>query len=320
MEIWPRILTIVAAGEPCVLVTVLADRGSVPRAAGARMIVRADGGFHGTIGGGALEWQALARAQALMHRGGARAFVMSQSLGPGLGQCCGGHVTLGLELFDACDRETVADLARAEAAGPFTCLTETTGEPFRRQVLPPGSATGAPAPRTYRESFGRDLPVVAVFGAGHVGRAIVIALAPLPFRVVWSDRRPGAFPDAVPANATPIRDAPSAVLRTVPDGAQVLVLTHSHAEDLAIVAEALASGRFAHVGVIGSQTKRARFLRRLADLGLGEAAARLRCPIGLPGLADKDPAVIAASVAAECLILRDSRSINAESAACRQNA
>ena len=72
MEIWPRILTIVEAGEPCVLVTVLADRGSVPRAAGARMIVRADGGFHGTIGGGALEWQALARAQALVERVGAR--------------------------------------------------------------------------------------------------------------------------------------------------------------------------------------------------------------------------------------------------------
>lgn len=320
MEVWPRILRIVAAGEACVLVTVLADRGSVPRAAGARMIVRADGGFHGTIGGGALEWQALARAQALVERGGARTLLMSQSLGPDLGQCCGGHVTLGLELFDARDRETVAELARAEAAGPFTCLTDTTGEPFRRQILPPGSTTRSLAPRTYRESFGRDLPVVAVFGAGHVGRAIVIALAPLPFRVVWSDRRPGAIPEAVPANATTTRDAPSAVLRALPDGAQVLVLTHSHTEDLAIVAEALASGRFAHVGVIGSQTKRARFLRRLADLGLGEAAARLRCPIGVPGLADKEPAVIAASVAAECLILRESRSINAETAARRQNA
>lgn len=320
MEVWPRILGIVEAGEACVLVTVLADRGSVPRAAGARMIVRADGSFHGTIGGGALEWQALARAQALVQRDGARTSLMSQSLGPDLGQCCGGHVTLGLELFDVRDRETVAELARAEAAGPFVCLTDTTGEPFRRQILPPGSATGSRAPRAYCESFGRDLPVVAVFGAGHVGRAIVIALAPLPFRVVWSDRRPSAFPEVVPANAMTTRDAPSAVLRALPDGAQVLVLTHSHAEDLAIVAEALASGRFAHVGVIGSQTKRARFLRRLADLGLGEAAARLRCPIGLPGLADKEPAVIAASVAAECLILRDSRSINAESAAWRQNA
>ncbi|MGU9982001.1 xanthine dehydrogenase accessory protein XdhC [Phreatobacter sp. HK31-P] len=320
MEVWPRILGIIETEGACVLVSVLAARGSVPREAGARMIVRPDGGFHGTIGGGTLEWQALARARQFLQHGQPRSRVTDQALGPNLGQCCGGHVTLGFELFDRHAINEVAVLAAAERAGAFGCLTAVGTDGFRRTLLPEGAPSIRLTPRTYVERFGEALPYIGLFGAGHVGRALVLALAPLPFRILWHDQRDGAFPAAVPANVALVGGDPADALARLPDGAQVLVMTHSHGEDLAIVAAALASGRFAHVGLIGSQSKRARFVKRLAALGLAEATARLRCPIGIPGLAGKEPAVIAASVAAECLILRESRSINAGTAARRQNA
>ncbi|KAF0128746.1 MAG: xanthine dehydrogenase accessory factor, partial [Xanthobacteraceae bacterium] len=208
----------------------------------------------------------------------------------------------------------------AEAAGPFSCLTSTGSDGFRRTLLPADGSGVRPTPGTFIESFGTHRPTIGLFGAGHVGRAVVLALAPLPFSVVWHDSREGAFPKAVPANVTLMRGDPAESLARLPDGAQILVMTHSHAEDLAIVAAALSPARFAHVGLIGSQTKRARFVKRLAALGLAEAASQLRCPIGIGGLSGKEPAVIAASVAAECLILRESRSINAGTATRRTNA
>ncbi len=320
MTIWPRILEIVEAGEACVLVSVLAARGSVPREAGARMIVRADGGFHGTIGGGSLEWQAMAIARQMLAGGHGRGRVMDQALGPDLGQCCGGHVTLGFELLDRSACSDVELLASAETAAPFSCLTSPAADGFRRSLLSAGGSRVRPAPGTFVESFGAALPTIGLFGGGHVGRAVVLALAPLPFEVVWHDARKTAFPGAVPANVTLMSGDPAGALARLPDGAQILVMTHSHAEDLAIVAAALSAERFEHVGLIGSQTKRARFVKRLAVLGLADATRRLRCPIGIGGLTGKEPAVIAASVAAECLILRDSRSINTDSAARRQNA
>ncbi|WP_296573266.1 xanthine dehydrogenase accessory protein XdhC [Phreatobacter sp.] len=321
MDIWPRIAALIATEGACVLVSVLAARGSVPREPGARMIVRPDGAFHGTIGGGTLEWQALAKAQALLERGEAAALILDQPLGPALGQCCGGHVTLAIERFAHGDHEMVAALAAAERAGPFRTRTTVHDRHLRRVVLADHEVSAAETGTAFVETFGANLPTVALFGAGHVGKAVVLALAPLPFRVVWHDGRPAAFAAAIPANVTLQSGPPETALDAVPEGAQVLVMTHSHALDLAIVAAALASGRFAHVGLIGSASKRARFLRQLAAVGLGEAAAaRLRCPIGLAGLAGKEPAVIAASVAAECLILAQSRTINAKPAHRRQSA
>ena len=320
MEVWPRIAALIAAEGACALVSVMATRGSVPRGPGARMIVRPDGAFFGTIGGGTLEWQALAKAQALLERRDDAALVLDQPLGPALGQCCGGHVTLAIERFGAGDLEMATRLADVEKAGPFRTRATLRGGRFEREVIEGEPAVAGQAP-SFVEQFGEILPVVALFGAGHVGKALVLALAPLPFRVVWHDGRPGAFPTAVPANASLVAGPPEAVLAGLPDGAQILVMTHSHALDLAVVTAALAAGRFAHVGLIGSATKRARFIRQLGAVGLGEvAAARLRCPSGLPGLAGKEPAVIAASVAAECLILAQSRTINAKPAHRRHSA
>ncbi len=147
---------------------------------------------------------------------------------------------------------------------------------------------------------------VYLFGAGHVGRALALALAPLPFAVRWIDPRPEEFPKLVPANVAMIAAAdPPAELGQAPDGALVVVMTHSHALDLAIVAEALTQGRFPYVGLIGSATKRARFVSQLRAAGLHEGnVARLICPIGVAGVEGKEPAVIAAATAAQLLMAR----------------
>jgi xanthine dehydrogenase accessory factor len=147
-----------------------------------------------------------------------------------------------------------------------------------------------------------------LFGAGHVARALVLALAPLPFRIRWIDERPEAFPTVMPGNVDPVRTRDSAAeIAAAPSGAFILVMTHSHALDLDIVAAALASSRLPYIGLIGSATKRARFERRLRALGMEDARIRdLVCPIGVTGIDGKEPAVIAASVAAQLLLRRGS--------------
>lgn len=381
MRVWGPIAAAIEAAGRCALVTVTDVRGSAPREAGARLVVRPDGAFSGTIGGGTLEWRAIAEATAELSRGGPRGIRRSYALGPELGQCCGGRVELLFETFDAGDRATVDRLAAREAAGsfetvgrvvadgrlvrtvapneevsslaasatPFPPLTGGGAPRAARQggarqseldapfVAPgpaapgnPGSNPGQALPRegggfasssasslsavsdhfttapdgTILERFGDDRRPLVLFGAGHVGRALVMALAPLPFAVTWVDARPAAFPQYVPASATLSAVAdPDDVLSSASAGAFVLAMTHSHALDLAVVASALRRGDFPYVGVIGSATKRARFERQLRAAGHGEAAvARLVCPIGaLGGVSSKEPAAIAAMTAAELL-------------------
>jgi xanthine dehydrogenase accessory factor len=158
------------------------------------------------------------------------------------------------------------------------------------------------------QRFENERTPLYLFGAGHVGRAVVLALAPLPFHVTWIDPRPGAFPAQAPLAGAMLMPAdPGTALEEAPAGSFVVVMTHSHALDLEIVARALAAGRFPYVGLIGSATKRARFLGRLRALGLGEAAERLVCPIGVTTIRSKLPAVIAAGLAVDLLIRREQR-------------
>lgn len=262
---WLRLIDLVEAHGTAALVTVVLTQGSAPREEGAWMAVRPDGAFHGTIGGGRLEWEALAIAREMLASGSRASRGIDRALGPDLGQCCGGRVHLLIQPFTAADLPVL----RSRASEPML-------DP-RRPVL--------------------------LFGAGHVGRALAMALAPLPFRLRWIDSRSEAFPALVPANAEPVTTAtPEAEIADAPAGSFVVVMTHDHALDLAVTAAALRRGDLPFVGLIGSATKRARFGRRLAELGLSEAAhARLVCPIGLPGIAGKEPAVIAASVTAQLL-------------------
>ena len=253
-----------AAGT-AVLVVVTEALGSTPREVGAPMLVTGTG-QHGTIGGGTVEHRCQALARAML-RGGERHRLETFPLGPTLDQCCGGRMTVALV------RLTADDAGRFRGTGQVALWL---GGP----VLDP-----APAPR----------PVI-VYGAGHVGTALVRALAPLPFALRWVDGRAGVAPavEGLRCIETPLPEAEAA-------GAMHLVMTHSHAVDLEIVAAALASDA-AFIGLIGSATKRATFLRRLRARGIAEARlSALTCPIGLPGLRDKRPAIIAASVAAQLI-------------------
>jgi xanthine dehydrogenase accessory factor len=265
-----RLEDMLRADGVAVLVTVETVAGSAPRDAGAHMLVRPNGDFHGTIGGGALEWDALRMAREFFAPGREPVAVHDFALGPELAQCCGGRVRIRFERLERSDADRVAELVAHE----------------------------------YAE---RALTPLALFGAGHVGRALVLALAPLPFKVRWIDERPDAFPTFVPSNATKVATPnPAAELDGLPDGAFVLVMTHSHPRDLDIVTRALHLDRFAYVGLIGSATKRARFENRMTEAGLPAAQrAKLVCPIGIPGLDGKEPATIAASTAASLLLVRE---------------
>ncbi|MFN0193420.1 MAG: xanthine dehydrogenase accessory protein XdhC [Aestuariivirga sp.] len=267
MKTWALIEAAIARHGACALVTVISSEGSAPRDAGARLVVTAEG-FHGTIGGGTLEWRALAAAQAMLGKGTAMKR-STHSLGPDLGQCCGGRVTLETRVFDRTSLGEVAALREREPEQPL------------RQVY--------------------------LFGAGHVGKALVLSLAPLPFDVRWIDPRPNAFPGAVPRNVTCIAsEEPESILRNAPQGSLAFVMSHSHALDLAICDAALRNMNIARTGLIGSATKRVRFERRLLEGGVPEPRVKsLICPIGIGGIRSKEPAAIALATAAQVLSLHE---------------
>ena len=303
MALFRDLMAMIERDGAASLVSVREVQGSSPRNVGAHMLVRRDGAFSGSIGGGALEWRAMAEAQALLAAKDGRTIrLLDQALGPDLGQCCGGRVKIAIERFGPADLDWIAPLAVAEHAGVITTIAEPMpGGALRRRLFVGDSPPGA-----LIETFGTDRLAVLIAGAGHVGRALVLALAPLPFAVTWVDPRPDAFPGVAPQNVATLAGSPVDALAALPDGAMILAMTHSHALDLEIVDAALRAGRFSFVGVIGSATKRARFVSQLRKAGLDLATIeRLVCPIGIQGLGGKEPAIIAASVAAQLLIERD---------------
>jgi xanthine dehydrogenase accessory factor len=306
MRVWATIADMIARHGSCVLVSVEAVAGSAPREAGARMIVRPDGALTGTIGGGTLEWQALEAARRMLD-GGVAGQVIDQALGPDLGQCCGGRVRLRLETFGQADFAMARGLAGTESRGLVTSGIPQPDGRLARSVVP----ADADGPGLI-EHFGESPTPVLLFGAGHVGRALVQALAPLPFAVSWVDNRADAFPARVPVNVETVETQdPVARLATAPAGALVVVMTHSHPLDLELVAASLSRPDLPYVGLIGSDTKRARFVSSLRALGI--KADRLVCPIGGKAVADKAPAVIAALVAVELLHGRQSASLDVSS-------
>ncbi len=151
----------------------------------------------------------------------------------------------------------------------------------------------------------RRMPV-ALFGGGHVGRAIVRALEPLPVRVHWIDSRDEIFPEDLPPHVVAEHSAPvEAAVRDVASGSRVLIMSFSHAEDLEIVAACLRREDLPFIGLIGSKSKWGTFRHRLEARGFSAGAiARVTCPIGVPGVVGKEPEVIAAAVAAQLMQLR----------------
>jgi xanthine dehydrogenase accessory factor len=308
MEPWRTILSLIERDGSAGLATVGEVAGSTPREAGARMVVASDGTIIGSIGGGPLEWAAIDLLER-MSRQGPGAEWKTVSLGPALDQCCGGRAEILHEVFGRADRDWIAPLADFSGVEMRT-HAEPSSQGYRRTISTDTDSDG-PFARTGDDSlierFGEAKTPLLLFGGGHVGRALVAALASLPFAIRWVDDRANAFADAKLHNATArVAALPESELRDAAHGSLVLVMTHSHALDLAIVAAALPDARFPYVGLIGSATKRAVFERRLAEFGVtAEAIARLVCPIGVAGIAGKAPAVIAASVAAELLQVRE---------------
>ena len=298
-----------------VLVTVAIAEGSVPREPGARMQVETDK-VAGTIGGGHLELRAIEIARTMLQGGRARHFERF-ALGPGLGQCCGGVVHL---LFERAD-DTQAALLRERAGEDSWRVVAIDGTPDMGLFDAAGiQIAGAPAPAFARDrgthvmqdEAGRRWLADAVFaprarlilfGAGHVGAAIVRALADLPCTVSWVDERDDMFPDEVPANVTvEATDTPEALVAAAPEGASYLVMTHSHALDQRLTEAIMARQGVGWFGLIGSYTKRKQFEHRLRERGIDPARIdAMVCPIGLPGITNKAPAVIAASVCAQLL-------------------
>ena len=310
-----------AASAPAVLATVAIVEGSAPRAPGARMVVTA-GEMAGTVGGGHLELRATEIGRAMLATGRARQ-VERFALGPSLGQCCGGVVHLVFELVQPAQAlllaarrnvdtwrlaalDGAADNALFDGAGvqlgaaaaPAHCpdFVRTGGAHVMQQ--PDGRrwlVAPLAAPRAH----------LILFGAGHVGAAVVRALAGLPCSVTWVDGRDDMFPRAVPANVRiEASDAYEEMVAGAPAGASYLVMTHSHALDQRLAEAILARRDVGWFGLIGSHTKRKRFEHRLRARGVApERIAAMACPIGLAGITGKEPAVIAASVCAQLLIV-----------------
>jgi xanthine dehydrogenase accessory factor len=255
--------------EPAVLVTVSRTKGSVPREPGAWMAVFAQGVL-GTIGGGHLEWEAqqIAQTALLAFTGMAQPSTWERT------------VPLGPSLGQCCGGVVVLH---------FEVVTASQVQTLRPQLEP------------------RRWPL-ALFGGGHVGRAIVNALAVLPFQITWVDSRDEVFPVDLPAHVqTEHSDPVQAAVRELPAGTRVLIMSFSHAEDLEVVIACLQriqQGQdLPFVGLIGSRTKWATFSHRLRERGFDETAlSAITCPIGIPGIRGKEPEVIAASVAAQLLL------------------
>ncbi|MCR8546771.1 xanthine dehydrogenase accessory protein XdhC [Salipiger sp. P9] len=282
----------VAAHGRVARVVVAEVAGSAPREVGAAMLVW-EGGQSGTIGGGALELMA---AEAALQRPG----LSRHALGPSLGQCCGGAVTLLTEIHDAASLEALEGqevIARGAGARPLAV----------QRLLDRARAQGVrPEPQLVQgwmvEPIARPARQLWIWGAGHVGRAIVDVLAPMPdLAITWVDTAPGRFPEAVPACVTVLPAAdPARLLRHAPRDAEHLILTYSHELDFALCHGLLSHG-FGFAGLIGSGTKWARFRSRLQALGHADAQiSRICCPIGQKTLG-KHPQAIAIGVAAHLL-------------------
>lgn len=245
------------------LVEVVSAQGSTPREVATWMLVSPKAIF-GTIGGGQLEFMAIDRAREMIEAGRPATDLLDIPLGPEIGQCCGGRVKIDIALVDEELREAI-----------------------------PGRIEWEDAQR----------PHVYLFGGGHVGTALAAALSLLPLHVVVVETRADALNDMPEGVETRLTSVPEEVVRDALSGSAFVVLTHDHALDFLIVAEALTRDDAAYVGMIGSKTKR-ETLRRwyLNEAGGDEKSfARVVCPIGGADVKDKRPAIIAALVAAELM-------------------
>ena len=304
------------------LVHLVELKGSGPREVGAQMLVTEAAVFD-TVGGGEFERAAILQAHELLQRGGAG--LLRLALGPELNQCCGGSVTVAFEPFAPADLAWLKKLMRAaEEPSPVfrTVRLDDTGglqRDWSAEDVRKGSdfvATLGGNRAIVRERINPQPQAFWLFGAGHVGRAVAYAIAPLGFAMTWIDGREGQFPDPPPAGVKCLALAiPELAVDEAPPDTVFAVMTHSHPLDEAICESILRRDDFAYLGLIGSATKRARFVKRLGEAGISpEQLQRLVCPIGLTTIESKEPAAIAASFATDLLLRRERNLLHAQKA------
>ena len=267
---WLESLRRLTPADKAVLITVTAVKGSTPRGTGTRMLVTANNQFD-TIGGGHLEWKAIATARLWLNEAGndTAPRLIDLSLGPSLGQCCGGALSLCLERVDCWSYQDLQHKL----------------DDYQQE-------------RT-------TLPHLYLFGAGHVGTALIHILQQVPCRITWIDERDHLFPTELPAHiTTEATDTPEAIIANAEVGAYFLVMTHHHGLDLILSEHILRRPDAAWFGLIGSKTKRARFEHRLQERGIDQHRLQeMVCPVGVSGITGKEPGVIAVAVAAQLLQL-----------------
>lgn len=291
-------------------VVIASHAGSSPREDGAAMLVW-PGGSSGTIGGGALEFLATSRALEMLAAASPLAGIRREALGPGIGQCCGGAVTLVTEIFHAGNLPAPAPqeglliraLSPEAAARPLPLALQR----LKARARGTGSLPSGPVldQGWLAEPLHRPQQPVWLWGAGHVGRALCDCLAPLPgFALTWIDTAAERFPAQIPPGVRQrVAARPEELAAEAPDLAWHLIVTYSHALDLELCHRLLACGA-AEIGLIGSASKAARFSARLAGLGHTPGqVARIHCPMGDITLG-KHPQAIALGVAVQLLKLK----------------
>jgi xanthine dehydrogenase accessory factor len=242
-------------------IVIAATHGSTPRETGAAMLV-SNTAQSGTIGGGQLEFKAIEIARGMLTNGESKRS-LDMTLGPAMGQCCGGRVTLSFRLL-APDQEAILQAQQRMNAA--------------------------------------QQPHVMIFGAGHTGTALARAMVLLPLNITLIDDRSDALGNHPDDVACLCPDDPESVIAAAKPGGAYIILTHSHALDYRLTQAALRRGDAAYVGMIGSATKRAQFASSfLRAGGSAQQLEALTCPIGDKPIADKRPEVIAALTVAQVL-------------------
>ena len=320
-ELWKKILYALETGQAVELVSILEASGSTPRGAGAVMAVFSSGESAGTIGGGAVEYEAQRAAADLLQRGGAdvRRFRFVPGGAAALGWVCGGGGTVQFQFLPGGEgpcTQAVRDLAAAFSGSRDTWLlrrmedgrvVEMRTVDHAAEQVPAGLLENGPV---YRDGW-FSLPVVRagkvyIFGGGHVSRALVPVIAAVDFRPVVYDDRPEfvtaeAFPQAEGLLCGPFTELARHITVTPED--YVVIMTRGHQADYEVLAQVLRSGA-KYLGCIGSKRKLALCKERLLAAGFTEAEyARLHAPIGL-AIGAQTPSEIAVSVAAELIAVR----------------
>jgi xanthine dehydrogenase accessory factor len=300
---WSAWLRTIAPQEPAAMISVLASEGSAPRGPGTRMLVTHDA-QQGTIGGGQLEFRAVEQARAILAHPAGSWRVQDYPLGPLLGQCCGGRVRLLIEHVDPHALDWLNDVDEARLL--VSTLTPARVERYvSTDAVPTMLSARGDRPREgahFAEIIGQHRRPLYLFGAGHVGQAIARHAENLPLRLAWFDTRP-VF-ETIEGVAIVPEGSIEQCVGEAPADTAIVILTHDHALDYRLARAAVARAPVAFVGLIGSATKKARFHSRLERDGLSaDARGRLTCPIGLPGVAGKEPDVIAIATLAQLLQL-----------------